>query len=51
MFYVYAYLRKEDLTPYYIGKGQNKRAFEKDHSVVVPKDLSRSVFLETNLTE
>jgi hypothetical protein len=51
MFYVYAYLRKENLTPYYIGKGQNKRAFGKDHSVVVPTDLSRIVFLETNLTE
>ena len=51
MFYVYAYLRTEDLTPYYIGKGQGKRAFGKEHSVVVPKNLSRIVFLETNLTE
>jgi len=51
MFYVYAYLRSGDLTPYYVGKGQGLRAFGKDHSVVVPKDLSRIVFLETNLTE
>jgi len=51
MFYVYAYLRSTDLTPYYIGKGQGKRAFGKEHSVVVPRDKSRIVFLETNLTE
>ena len=50
-FYCYAYLRA-DFTPYYIGKGQNKRAwihFKKE--IQPPKDTSKIVILECNLTE
>ena len=50
-YYVYAYLRKSDNTPYYIGKGQNKRAYAKHRGVAVPNDKSKIVFLEANLTE
>ena len=49
-FYVYAYLRESDNTPYYIGKGCNTRATER-HSVAVPKIESKIIIVEENLTE
>jgi hypothetical protein len=49
-YYTYAYLR-EDGTPYYIGKGKNRRSFDrKGHTVFVPSK-DRILFLKKNLTE
>lgn len=52
MFYVYAYLR-EDGTPYYIGKGSEKRAWyhTKLDAIQPPRDRARIILLEQNLTE
>lgn len=54
-FYVYAYLRKSNLTPYYIGKGSGRRAWiqhrKNGKGVSTPKDKSKIVILEDYLTE
>lgn len=49
IYYIYAYLRK-DGTPYYIGKGSGRRAWDKSHSTKVP-DRSRVIIMENGLTE
>ena len=49
-FYTYAYLRT-DRTPYYVGKGKGKRAYDSCHNVKVPKDKDRIIFLKQNLSE
>ena len=49
-FYVYAYLRKSNKTPYYIGKGQGTRAWGKHH-FRIPLNDSQIIILESGLTE
>jgi hypothetical protein len=49
-YYTYAYLR-EDKTPYYVGKGKGRRAFNNHKHIPVPKDKNRIIFLKQNLTE
>jgi len=56
IYYVYAYLRDKDSqtakagTPYYIGKGKHRRAFEPHDTIPLPSDKSLIVFLEKKLT-
>jgi hypothetical protein len=51
-YYVYAYLR-ENGSPYYIGKGKKYRAWHHGKNDVVspPKDKSRIIFIERNLSD
>lgn len=49
-FYTYAYLRKNG-TPYYVGKGENCRAYNKNHNGIYVPPKERILFLKRNLTE
>jgi hypothetical protein len=49
-YYVYAYLRKSDFTPYYIGKGKGNRIHNKHRGISIPKDKRLRVIMEANLT-
>jgi len=55
-YYVYAYIRSIDSntsnagTPYYIGMGKNKRAWNNHKHIKVPDDINKIIILEHNLT-
>ena len=51
IYYVYAYLRKSNNTPYYIGKGKGTRAWDTHKGLTIPIDRSKIIILESNLTE
>ena len=42
---------REDRTPYYIGKGKERRIYSTNRRFKPPKDKSRIIFLKQNLTE
>lgn len=51
-YYVYAYLREDKNSPYYVGKGTGRRAFQPGgRNCSTPGDKSRITFLKENLLE
>ena len=51
-YYVYAYLREDRYSPYYIGKGHGRRLHEVcGRRVKAPTDATRRVKIKENLTE
>lgn len=50
IYYVYFYLR-EDFTPYYVGKGKGNRAYAKHKGISVPKNTSKIILIQQDLTE
>ena len=48
-YYTYAYLR-EDKSPYYIGKGKGRRAYQK-HNGFYPPSKNKIIILKQNITE
>lgn len=51
IYYVYAYLRKSDGTPYYIGKGKGRRSISDHKHISVPKDKSKIIYFKENVSE
>lgn len=49
-YYTYAYLR-EDGTPYYIGKGKSGRINSSLHTIHLPTEKERIIYLKQNLTD
>ena len=50
-YYVYAYLREDRYTPYYIGKGRGNRLYSPTRTSKRPDDRSRIVKVKEGLTE
>lgn len=50
IYYVYQYLR-EDMTPYYIGKGSKGRAYKSRRAIPKPKDKNRIQIIAHKLSE
>ncbi len=50
VYYVYSYHRR-DGSPYYIGKGKDRRAYDKQHAIRPPRDKSLIYIVERGLSE